>query len=142
MDKYALSFTIASLYATFNIAMIRKIFRVDRVKNKCTNMSPVIKTDNDQVNVNPDYSSCVTSKHEKLDTLDKRLFMCDLLLGVIGIVLGIMLKENKETISNGLIGGGSIIILYTLITNRNDITDIYRILTLLFVLSISIYVSY
>lgn len=142
MEKYALSSTIALLYATLNIAAIRKIVRLDRVQSKCTNMSSIIQTDNNQANVNPDYQSCIVSKNEKLNTLGKRLFMCDLLLGIIGIVLGMTLKSTKEIISNGLIGGGFIIILYTLVTNKNEINDIYRIITLIFALSVSIYVSY
>lgn len=136
MEKYALSSTIALLYATFNVSAIRKIFRVDRVQQKCQNMSPL---EGSQIDL--DYQSCVVAKHEQLNTLDKRIFMCDLLLGIIGIVLGSLIKKNNEVIGNGLIGGGFIIVLYTLINNQNQIRDIYRIVTLFFALGVTIYVS-
>lgn len=136
MEKYALSSTIALLYATFNVSAIRKIFRVDRVQQKCQNMSPL-----EGSQIDPDYQSCVVAKHEQLNTLDKRIFMCDLLLGIIGIVLGSLIKKNNEVIGNGLIGGGFIIVLYTLINNQDQIRDIYRIVTLFFALGVTIYVS-
>ena len=136
MEKFALTLTIGSLYAALNITAIRKIFRLDRVEQKCKNMSSMYAGE-----INPDYQSCVVTKYEQLATLDKRLFMCDLLLGIIGIVLGSMIKKNNEIIGNGLILGGVGIVLYTLISMRTEIKDIYRIVTLSFALGVTIYVS-
>lgn len=151
LSDVTMTATIAILYTTISLIMFTKLLRIDKVENRCNNLTPLVETgvnkDGKQVyDINPEFEWCNSQKQGTLSLLHKRKFLTLINSGLIGIICGSILKKKSikkfNSTTNGLIIGGFLVIGYTIISSKDEIVDIYRIIVLLFALICSILSSY
>ncbi|MFH1590813.1 MAG: hypothetical protein ABIC95_02705 [archaeon] len=90
---------------------------------------------------NPAWEACQQAYDDARELYNRNVFFISIIIGLIVLIIG-WVAIKLESVGSGLMGGGTITVIYGTIRYWGDLSDVFRFLILGLALGVLIYLGY